>query len=210
MGASRSRVVRQLLFESSLIAMLAATVGIAIALPPRGCSSRSGPTRCRASTNSRSMRACSRSRSSWRSSTMLIFGQRPGDPGGAAGSARRPARRRPQRHVGLGPPTHPRCADHRRGGALGGAADRRRTADAQLRAIAAGGSGLRRVGLMTARVNLPATAYPNARVAPGVLRSLPRPICAGAGHRSRRHFERPAALGRFHRGRRALADAIQR
>jgi len=128
MGASRRRVVRQLLFEAALIAIVAATIGIAIAFASTRLLVALGPDSVpRLDELSIDARVFAFA-ILVALSMMLIFASVPAIH--AAGSARRPARRRPQRHVRLGPPPDPRCADHRRGGALGGAADRRRTVDA--------------------------------------------------------------------------------
>ena len=145
MGASRSRVVRQLLFESSLIAMLAAAgrhrhrvcldaaadrartgLGAAARRVVDRCARRRVRDRRGAGDHGDVRSWCRRSRR-----RVTIHRTR------CAPTAALDRRRRPQ--------THSRGADHRRSGAVGRAADRRRPADSQLRAPATGGSGIRRV-----------------------------------------------------------------
>ena len=159
MGATRARVARQLLFESCLIAVLAAGIGVAIsfavvrllvALGPE-----SVPRLDEISIDSTVLAFAL----GVALTTMIAFGLCR-DPSGAAGSAGRPARRLARLHLGHRKPADSCGADGRRSGALGRPVDRRRAADRSFARLQQVNPGFNTSGVMTARVGLPNTAYP--------------------------------------------------
>ena len=140
MGASRSRVARQLLFESALIAIVAAALGIGLAFAAMQLLIALGPASVpRLDELSIDLRVVAvRHRRGAVDDGAVRIGA--GDSVDASRSAAGAACRFARRHIRRGPAAPAFSADHRGSGAVGRAADRRGLADSQLRAIAAGGA----------------------------------------------------------------------
>ncbi len=160
MGASRSRVARQLVFESALIAILAAALGIGLAFAAMQLLIALGPASVpRLDELSIDLRVVLFA-IGVALSTMVLFGLMPAiqstrhDPQQALHADSRGATSRSR------PAAPPFSADHRRSSPVGRAADRAGLLIRSFERLQQVSPGFAKTGLMTARIGLPATTYP--------------------------------------------------